>query len=62
MTKFWWRIKFMFAYKKIFSKPAHTFNAKWSSGWTLSGKVYDELKHLKPWNAALEEITRWYTD
>jgi hypothetical protein len=52
----------MFAYKKIFSRPAHTFKAKWSSGWKLSNKVYPELGHIKPYRAALEEITKWYCE
>jgi hypothetical protein len=62
MTKLWWRIKFVFAYKKIFSKPANTFNAKWKSGWELGEKLYEEHKNEKPWDAAINEITEWYCD
>lgn len=62
LHKFFWRIKFTFAYRKIFSKPAHTFKVKWSSGWELSNKVYSELGHIKPYRAALEEITKWYCE
>ena len=62
LNKFFWRIKFTFAYKRIFSKPAHTFNARWSGGWELSGKLYNELGHIRADRAALEEITRWYVD
>jgi len=52
----------MFAYKKIFSKPANTFNAKWKSGWELGEKLYEEHKNEKPWDAAINEITEWYCD
>jgi len=62
MHKFIWKIRLMFAYKKIFSKPKHTFNAKWKSGWELGEKLYEEHKHEKPWDAAMNEITEWYCD
>jgi len=62
VIKFLWRIRFVIKYKKVFSKPKGAFNSSISHGWEVSGKVYDNLGHLSPESAAIEEITRWYCD
>ena len=60
VTKLKWRIKFVIAYRNIFSKPKGAFKINLLHGWKTSGRVYDELKHLSPHAAALLEISRWY--
>jgi hypothetical protein len=60
MTKLTWRIKFVIAYRDIFSKPKGSFKINLLHGWEVSGDVYANLKHLSPHAAALLEITRWY--
>ena len=62
VAKIIWRIKFAFATKKIFSKPKGAFTGrKFFLGWKVSGKVYEKYKNKKPWDAALEEISEWYS-
>ena len=52
----------MFAVRKIFSKPKGKFKGNhFKLGWKVSGDKYDEYKHMKPWDAAIEEISEWYS-
>ena len=61
MNKLIWRIKFMFAVRKIFSRPKGAFKGNHLKlGWKMSAKQWDERRHLEPWDAAIEEIGDWY--
>ena len=62
MTKLIWRIKFAIATRIIFSKPKEAFKGrKLLLGWRVSGEVYEDYKGMEPHQAALDEITRWYS-
>jgi intein-encoded DNA endonuclease-like protein len=57
-----WRIQFAHSTAKIFSKPEGAFTGNYFTrfrfGWKVSSKT--KYKHLKPYDAALEEIGEWY--
>lgn len=62
MKKLIWRIKFMFAVHKIFSKPKSAFTANnFKLGWRVSGRVYRDYEGMDPWHAAVNEISDWYS-
>jgi hypothetical protein len=62
MTKLVWRIRFAFAVRKIFSKPKGAFTGNHLAlGWKVSGDKYEEYKDMIPWDAAMEEISAWYS-
>jgi hypothetical protein len=45
----------------IFSKPEGAFTARWSSAVKTGWKVYPNRKHQRPSQAALDEITEWFS-
>lgn len=62
MGKFIWRVRFMLAVVKIFSKPKGAFEGHhFRLGWRVSGCVYKDYKGMEPYQAALDEISEWYS-
>jgi len=65
MGKFIWRVRFAFAVHSIFAKPKRAFTgssySKLRLGWRVSGCVYEDYKGMEPYQAALDEITEWYS-
>jgi len=58
-----WKVKFALKIRDIFSKPKGAFIGNhFIMGWKMSYKVYAEMKHIDPQEAALEEVTRWYCE
>jgi len=59
MNKLWWRIRFTLATSWIL-RDFWSFRRLYISlGWTVSRTVN---KNLPPYQTALDEITRWYTE
>jgi hypothetical protein len=56
-----WALKFARTYMYIFSKPEGAFTARWSSAVKTGWKVYPNRKHQSPSQAALDEITEWFS-
>lgn len=59
MNKFWWRIRFTFATSWILREFWAFGRMYILLGWKVSGTVD---KSLPPYQAALDEITRWYCE
>lgn len=58
MKKIVWRIKFAYAVGWIFRDFS---GSQYGLGWRVSKKAWDKYKYLKPKEAAMQEITEWYT-
>ena len=63
MNKLLWRFRFALAVRKIFSSPKGVFTGNhFRLGWKVSAKANKEMLKMNPRDAALEEVSRWYSN